>query len=117
MNALFPDLLFLGPYFAPLMLRVGLALYFALYAYTHWKQGTQKSKLLGVKEAVFGLLFLAGFLTQLVAAAGILLVVLRGWWLKDGEGKQAWAEKSAVIAAQLALILLGAGAFALDLPY
>lgn len=117
MHALFPDLLFLGPYFAPLILRVGVGLYFLFHAERHWKQKTDRSKLLALKEAAFGLLFLAGFLTQLVALAGILVVLLRGIWLKKDAAHEPWGLKLVVVSALLALVISGAGAFAIDTPY
>ena len=42
MQAVFPDLLFLGPYYAPLILRAGVAIYFLLHARAHWLKKTQK---------------------------------------------------------------------------
>ncbi len=117
MNAIFPDLLFLGPYFAPVALRLALALYFLFHAYSMWALGTQKAKLLAGKEALFGVLILAGFLTQLIALFGILVVLLRGLWLGASAPKETWREKIIASGALLALTLLGAGAFAFDLPY
>jgi len=116
MHPIFPDLLFLGPYFAPAALRLGVALYFLLHAFSMWKLGTKKSQLLSGKEAVFGLLIAAGFLTQLVALLGILVVLLRSFWLK-GETSEPWHEKLLAALALAALAMTGPGAFAVDLPY
>lgn len=117
MNALFPDVLFLGPYIAPVVLRAGLALYFCLHAYAVWKLGSPRAKLLAGKEAAFGLFIAAGFLTQLVALFGVLVVLLRGLWLKTEAPAEPWHEKALAAATLLALFLTGAGAFAIDLPY
>lgn len=117
MNAIFPDVLFLGPYIAPVLLRAGLALYFVLRAYAVWKLGSNRAKLLAGKEAVFGLFIAAGFLTQLVALFGVLVVLFRGMWLKTDAPAEPWHEKLLAVATLLALTLTGAGAFAIDLPY
>ncbi len=117
MNAIFPDLLFLGPYFAPTLLRAGLALYFLLHARALWALEGKRAKLLAGKEAVFGLFITAGFLTQLVALFGVLVVLFRGMWLKTDAPTTPLHEKVLASAALLALVLTGAGAFAIDLPY
>lgn len=117
MNALFPDVLFLGPYIAPVVLRAGLALYFFLHAYAVWKLGSSRAKLLAGKEVAFGLFIAAGFLTQLVALFGVLVVLFRGVWLKAETSAEPWHEKLLAIGTLLALFLTGAGAFAIDLPY
>ncbi|MEK7613360.1 MAG: hypothetical protein AAB439_00580 [Patescibacteria group bacterium] len=117
MNAIFPDLLFLGPYFAPVLLRAGIGLYFLFHAYGMWMLKTQKSKLLAIKELAFALFFAAGLLTQLVAVFGILVVFLRGMWLGVDAPKEGWREKILAISILATLVLTGAGAIAFDLPY
>lgn len=117
MSPLFPDILFLGPYFAPPVLRIGIALYFLLHALALWKAGGKRGQLLAGKEAVFGLLLAAGFFVQLVAALGILVVLLRGMWLQKDAAKEPWHEKLLAIAVLAALVISGGGAFAIDLPY
>lgn len=117
MTSIFPDILFLGPYFAPLVLRAGAALYFLLRAQALWSSNTKKTRLLAAKEALFGLLLAAGLLTQLVAALGIFVVLFRGFWLKNDGVKEPWHEKLLAIAVLAALTISGAGAFAFDLPY
>lgn len=117
MNAIFPDLLFLGPYFAPVLLRAGIGLYFLFHARALWLMKSDKSKLLAVKELAFALCFAAGFLIQLVAFFGILIVLLRGMWLGSERPKESWREKLLAISVLLTLIITGAGALAFDLPY
>lgn len=116
-NAIFPDILFLGPFFAPVILRVGVALFFLISAREHWLLGTKKNKLLGAKKAVLALFFLAGFLTQLVALVGILVVLLESAWLKTESKKGGWEARVVVVASLLALVIAGAGALAVDKPF
>ena len=120
MESVFPGLLFLGPYFGPFILRVALALNFFLDARAMWKLGGKRAQLLAFKEALFGLLFALGILTQLVAILGILLVLLRGVWLGSGAPKRTIEEDVVTIGALLTLIIAGAGYSPFpfsDLPY
>lgn len=117
MNAVFPEILFLGPYFAPLVLRAALAIVFLLHARALWRLATVKSKPLSGVEAALGFLLAAGLYTQLVAIAGILVVIFRTNFLGKSVQKETSGEMLATLGALGALILLGAGAFAFDLPY
>lgn len=117
MTSIFPDILFLGPYFAPVVVRMGVAVYFLLRAQALWPSNTKKTRLLAAKEALLGLLLAAGLLTQLVAALGILVILFRGLWLGNEGVKESWHEKLLAIAALASLIISGSGAFAFDLPY
>jgi len=120
MESLFPDLLFLGPYFGPLVLRVAIAVNFLMHAYAMWRLGGTRGKTLAAKEVLFGLLFAFGILVQLVALLGILVVLLRGVWLGKDAPKQSWMENVLAIGVLLTLVLTGAGYSPFpfsDLPY
>ncbi len=117
MSSLFPDLFFFGPFFAPVLLRAAAAVYFLLYARSMWLLHTQKGKYLAFKDLVIGLLLLVGAFTQLVALVGIVHVFLRGMWFKKERPIQPLRETAVIVAILLALVLMGAGAFAIDLPY
>lgn len=120
MNAVFPELLFLGPYFAPVLIRLGVALYFLLHARAMWELKTDEGKLLAGKELAFALLIAGGVLTQLIALFGILVVWLRGVWLGKDAPKETLREKLLATAALSALVITGAGYSPFpfsDLPY
>jgi len=120
MESIFPNILFLGPYFGPVILRAVLAINFFMHAQQMWSLGTNRSKLLSVKEALFGLLFVGGILIQLVALLGVLVVLLRGFWLGKDAPKQNWKENVLTIGVLLTLVLTGAGYSPFpfsDLPY
>lgn len=116
MESLFPAVLFLGPYFAPVALRIAAALVFFIHAKKLWG-GSFRQRALAAKESLFGILLLIGFLTQLVALAGILVVLGRNIWLGKDARKETWPEAILLIGMLAALFILGAGAFAIDLPY
>ena len=116
MESIFPGLLFLGPYFAPLILRVTAALALFLHAKRTWGPSFRE-RALSIKEVVFGVLIAAGFLTQLVALAGILVIIGRALWLGPQKQQESLGENILLIGLLLALIITGAGAFAVDLPY
>lgn len=116
MNAIFPELLYLGPFIAPVILRLVAATAFLLYAKNVWGV-SKKGKVLAVKEALFGLCLLGGFLVQIVAPLGILVILGRGIWLGADAPKRRWVESILLIGILLTLTLTGAGALAIDLPY
>ncbi|MFQ5540725.1 MAG: hypothetical protein ACE5F4_00540 [Candidatus Paceibacteria bacterium] len=120
MESLFPNLLFLGPFFGPLVLRVAIGVNFFMHAHAMWKLGTRRSKILAAKEAFFGILLALGVLTQLVAILGILVVLLRGTWLGKDAPKQSWAENVLAVGILITLAFTGAGYSPFpfsDLPY
>jgi len=114
----FPDLLSFGM-LAPLIVRVFLGGYFLLYGYaiaramlnenasgpTCINSGVVFVSLVG------GLLVLAGFLTQIGAAALLLLNAYLAY-VKQGQAQIFLS----LFAIALSLLFSGAGAFAFDLP-
>lgn len=120
MESIFPDILFLGPYFGPMILRTAVAVYFLLYAYSFFRQKTMRSRMLAFNEAVIGILLMLGILTQLVTLVGIFALVMRKVVLGAQAPKQGWAETILVIGVLLALVITGAGFSPFpfsDLPY
>ena len=76
-------------------------------------------KVLSIAEPLGGLAVLSGFLTQL-AAAGFCLVMLGAIRLKSTQmhkgfsGDGGWEFEFTILVAALALVIMGAGRFALD---
>ncbi len=72
-------------------------------------------RLLSVAEPLAGIALILGLLTQ-VAAAGLIVVMISAMWMKIS-GKQPfgkWEIDLLLFAANIALIVLGPGAFSLD---
>ncbi|PIR85056.1 hypothetical protein COU15_02685 [Candidatus Kaiserbacteria bacterium CG10_big_fil_rev_8_21_14_0_10_45_20] len=116
MESLFPEIFFLS-FFVPLILRIAIAIIFFLDAKALWQTGGSRAKMFALKKALFGLLLAVGFLTQLVAILGILVVLGRRIWLGKGVAPQSLSTNILTVGALLSLLILGAGAFAIDLPY
>lgn len=125
MLALFPELLDWS-FFAPTLLRVALAFLFfgaakEFFAFAKFETETVNARsfpLLALLLGALALLFFTGALIQAAAAIGfsfaLLAFVLRGhstrYLTKPRE------HYALVMAVSLSLIVLGAGAFAFDLP-
>lgn len=116
MLSLFPELLFLAP-FAALLIRIAAAIVFARIAYHHLAHDERIwVKAFGLIEAGIAAMFLVGFLTQLAALMGVIVLGIlsrlegasrptlpqTAWWL--------------ILVLCSSLIVLGAGPFAFDLP-
>lgn len=119
MAPLFPDLLFLGPYFAPLVIRLGVALVFIWEAKRLWG-GSAPQKAHSLWALVLGLLFAVGLLIQLAAPVAIVYMVVMGVLKKTDS---LFTQKGLVLLmvfTLLSLVITGAGytpfPFA-DLPY
>ena len=119
MEPLFPDLLFLGPYFAPLVIRIGVALVFLWEAKKLWG-GDVRQKAHSVWALLMGLLFAGGILVQLVAPIGIIYIIVTSVLKKTDS---LFTQKGLVLLmvfALLALVITGAGYSPFpfsDLPY
>ena len=136
---LFPDLLNYG-FFAPIIIRVGLAIVFLdlcqksftqptdeNYISRHvrmnktrsewWKNRFSRSnqELSGILALLFGLFLLIGLYTQAVSIFIILV-----WGISNNlplpSKLTSWQMRVLVTVASLSLLLTGAGAFALDWP-
>ncbi len=134
MPSIFPDVLFLGPAFAPVLLRVGVAIAYFLIArhfYKHrgrlasehfpfvGKPGNAIAWLAVISTGLIALFIALGLYLQVAAVVGCV-GALKMWWF---EKKHADVLPYGRIAyfllalACLSLVILGAGAFAFDLPY
>ncbi len=112
MESLFPALLTFS-FFAPLLLRIGVAAVFFGIAQSSWKA----RKLEGSAVGVLGILFLVGAFTQAAAVASLLYL---GWSLMRENGPNTLKPKTIVLfltLALLSLLLTGPGAIAFDKPY
>lgn len=116
MESLFPSLLFLGPYFTPFLLRVGVALLFLHEAHTLQK-GDTHSKVRAAWALVLALCLGAGFITQLAAIAGIVYAVVAVVTKAPHSHLKTKTTALLAVVILLSLIISGAGAFAFDLPY
>lgn len=128
-----PDLLTLG-FFAPLLIRVAVGSFFLAEARHYLMHGKVKAtngfakhfgkaapffvRTFGTIESVLGVLFIAGFLTQVVALVGAVIgikMLLFGQKLA-GSPRHSRITYVLIIAGCLSLVLSGAGALAIDLP-
>lgn len=116
MLSLFPELLFLSP-FAAFLIRIAAAIVFGNIAYHHVTRDERAwVKLLGGVEAVVAAMFFVGFLTQLAALVGLVLlgtVLYLGWLSRPATRETAWW---LMLVMCISLLVLGAGPFAFDLP-
>lgn len=134
MLSLFPQLLDFGT-LGPLFLRVGLAVVFVAHGYpklfkkekflgtaqffesVNIKPGKFWVVVVGVIEFFGGLLLFAGLFTQLVAlllAINMLVAILKVNLKKGLVG--GYEFELILLLSALVLLVLGAGAFSLDLP-
>lgn len=119
MESLFPHLLFLGPFFGPLILRIAIALIFAWDAWI-FSKGALDMKLHALWALVLALLFVVGLFTQLAALAGIVYALVAVRMKKE---RSVFAHTPTVIltiATLLTLVITGAGYTPFpfgDLPY
>lgn len=140
----FPDILFLGAFYTPLILRatIGLVFLWAAYQHAFKRRGAIQESLqtkpvypsivtplirpfaphlaliIALVEAALGIAFIVGFLTQ-VAALFAIVILLKMLFFKKRFGPIAFESRTlylVLIAIAISLFLSGAGAFALDIP-
>jgi uncharacterized membrane protein YphA (DoxX/SURF4 family) len=131
----FPSLLTYA-FFAPALLRLGLVCVFGYVAVRTWRRAAHLSRvplpLIGaqawapyaaaIAEAALGLMFLAGWYTQIAAILGILGMIkyaaYRVWRPEVMREYFPLSGSAALLVALvcLSLLLTGAGAWALDVP-
>ncbi|MEK7628486.1 MAG: hypothetical protein AAB421_03650 [Patescibacteria group bacterium] len=111
---LFPELLYLAPVGA-FLIRVSVAVVFALAAYehVHIKTGSRLYFLSSV-ETLTALSLAAGFYLQAGAFLGIFLSII--WLARPAIRPYASSTAWLVLAMCTSLLVTGAGAFAFDMP-
>jgi hypothetical protein len=126
----FPDLLY--PFFAPTLLRAGVAIAFLAIAYLQWKQQAQIAQIelpvigrqtwwtwvSALVHAGVAAALIFGSYTQVAALLGALLALKHAFWHKRYPllfplGRAAGL---LMLLICLSLVFSGAGAFAQDLP-
>ncbi len=113
MLSIFPQL-FAYEQLAPLILRLAAGLIIISFSYSKiFKPAERKNFILGIAELFSGIMLIAGFLTQLAAGLVILMALFGGTQPKEENNLRA---RIILIAAMAALMLLGPGAFSIDLP-
>ncbi len=134
MESIFPQILFAGPLFAPLLLRIGAAIAFALTAHAFYKHRAELAEtpypLVGkpgmglawfaaVATGILALLLAAGLATQVVAIiAGV--GAIKCWFFTKQNPTLFPAGRTGYLLLALiclTLIITGPGAFAFDKPY
>jgi len=114
MLSMFPGLLFLAP-FSALVIRVTLAAFLAVAAYTHArKESSLFLYFMATLEAIAALFLAIGYYAQAGALMGVLVV---GTWLilKNIRPYSSGAVFLLFIMC-LSVLVTGPGAFAFDLP-
>jgi uncharacterized membrane protein YphA (DoxX/SURF4 family) len=119
MNTLFPELLFLGPFFAPALIRIALACIFLFFAWSWYKEkrSDASSRIRLVLFTLSGVLLFLGFATQLAALLAFLLAIDAFFFKTDRKPLIPKLALILIAVMALSLIVTGAGAFAIDLPY
>lgn len=114
MESIFPGLFFLG-FFAPIVIRVAVAVLFLFDARALWK--SSKKKYLAIVSGVCGLLIAIGLFTQVaVIAAGVQAILL----FMRAKNESVFGTRATLLltlAILLFLLVTGPGGLAFDLPY
>lgn len=108
MLSLFPRLLDLQ-FYAPLLLRLALGAFFLIHGYP--KLFKAQLRFIGLLEFIAGILLIIGLFTQvaaLVLAIELLIIIV---WFKRGQELDF-----VLLIMALTLLVLGPGAWAIDLP-
>jgi len=113
MLSLFPQILFLAPVAATL-LRLSLTFILAIAGWKHSMRSAWPLRILGIVEIVLGGLLLAGAWVQAAALAATIVAI--GWLAWRETRLYPLSTVFLALAVALSLTVLGAGAFAIDLP-
>jgi len=116
MLSVFPQF-FNYAFFAPFLLRLGLAIVLLIMSYRTLKKIEECPKICAVVQLLSAGLFLLGFLVQ--AAATLTIIALIGEMIRKKIKKLPVNEgclKFLIFVAALSLLFLGPGIFAIDLP-
>ena len=134
MESVFPQVLFLGPAFAPVLLRIAAAVAFCAIAHTYWKHRGEFSKvkfpitgavgmlgtwLLIALTTIMALSFATGVYMQVAAVLGFFGAIKQWYFAKAHPHLFPFKGFGYFLLATIcaALFILGAGGFAFDLPY
>ncbi len=134
MESVFPQVLFLGPIFAPVLLRIAAAVAYFVMAQTYYKHrvefaktkfpivgavGKQMTWVLIALTLLVGLSFVTGFYLQIAAIIGFFGAIKQWYFSKAHPHLFAFQGLAYFLLAIIcaALFILGAGGFAFDLPY
>ncbi len=133
---MFPQFLNYGLY-GPLLLRVGLAAVFIVHGYPKLFGGLESTAqffesigikpgkfwalVVGLVELVGGILLLVGLFVQLVAMLLVINMIVAIWKVKFKVGFSSpagggWEFDFVLLIMALTLLLLGGGAYSIDLP-
>ena len=110
MLSIFPQFLDFQ-FYAPTILRFALGAIFLIHGYP--KLFEARLQFVGILEFVAGVLLVIGLFTQiaaLVLAAELFIIIV---WFKRG---QNWEFDFVLLVMALAILVLGPGAWAFDLP-
>lgn len=132
MLSIFPQLLDFQ-FFGPLFLRLILGVVFVVHGYPKLfksfgstanffesigvRPGKFWALVVGLTEFVGGIFLVAGFLVQLVALAAVIDMAVAIWKVKWKQGLvNGYEFELTLLIIALSLLVLGPGAFAIDLP-
>jgi uncharacterized membrane protein YphA (DoxX/SURF4 family) len=112
--SLFPQLLFLGPGLAPLLLRISVAIFLL---FTAREMYDKKQKWAFGAYAISGIILLIGLYTQLASIAGLLVIGFQYYTEKENKSLTTNTTFLYSICAVILLSLMftGPGFFAIDL--
>ncbi|MBI2610618.1 hypothetical protein HYW60_01635 [Candidatus Kaiserbacteria bacterium] len=113
MLSVFPELLFLSP-LAPFLLRIALAMLFALAAWNHVARPDAASRVLAIFEFVVAIALVVGAWTQPAALLGAIIAAV--WFFQKTSRVYELSTILLTLVISLSLVITGAGAFAVDLP-
>jgi uncharacterized membrane protein YphA (DoxX/SURF4 family) len=116
METLFPSF-FTFSYFAPLILRLAIALVFFEAARSTWKTPGTGARVASLSSAALGALLFIGLFTQLAALLGIAKILALTYQKKVPSIFHSKTFALLAIAILISLMLTGAGGLAVDLPY
>lgn len=113
MLSLFPDILFLAP-FSALIIRIALAVTFAIAAWRHVSQPETWLRVISIAEVAAAAALFVGSMTQAVALGGAAIAIL---WLSFKPARAMPVSTIILVLVMcLSLLVTGAGALAFDLP-
>lgn len=125
MHPIFPELLFLGPYIAPIIVRLALGVAFIVIGMHIHKKVSLKTKIAVTRKKIvyilsllIGVLFIIGLFTQGASIVGALLIgYIMVEYKETPRNILTSLMYSLMLVMCLSLLLTGAGGFAFDLPY